>query len=225
MALLNQPPKATRSKESAPEVLSYRQRLYDRETLMLPNEPWDPAARLAQVRSRCHVWVWRACACGRARSLTCMPRLAPPSQMRDNYDRLVMELGVSPRGAARRAGGSSLEPVQLPRVPQGRHWAQGCGSVGKSSSSSGAQSARRVGYGRKAKGTGLEGGSGAQAVASARLVSRLDAMSEAGTLNATQAKRLRRLWTLQEQVANAAMRGDAAGAPSIALPASPATRC
>ena len=43
-ALLNAPPQATKSKESAPEVLSYRQRLYDRETLMLPNEPWNPAA-------------------------------------------------------------------------------------------------------------------------------------------------------------------------------------
>ena len=154
--------------------------------------------------------------------------------MRDNYDRLVMELGVSPRGAARREGALrrdgllSTEPVQLPRVPQSRHWAQGSGGgAHKLSTSTGAHTARerRVGYGRKAKGTGLEGGSGAQAVATARLVSRLDAMSEAGTLNATQAKRLRRLWTLQEQVANAAMRGDAAGAPSIALPASPATRC
>ena len=47
--LLNERPKATKSKESAPEVLSYRQRLYDRETLMLPSEPWNPAARLAQV--------------------------------------------------------------------------------------------------------------------------------------------------------------------------------
>ena len=33
-------------------VLSYRQRLYDRETLMLPNEPWNPAARLAQASAR-----------------------------------------------------------------------------------------------------------------------------------------------------------------------------
>ena len=48
-ALINSKPSATVSKESAPEVLSYRQRLYDRETLMLPNEPWNPAARLAQV--------------------------------------------------------------------------------------------------------------------------------------------------------------------------------
>ena len=47
--LLNTAPKATKSKESAPEVLSYRQRLYDRETLMLANEPWNPAQRLAQV--------------------------------------------------------------------------------------------------------------------------------------------------------------------------------
>ena len=84
MALLNQPPKATQSKESAPEVLSYRQRLYDRETLMLPNEPWNPAARLAQVRSRCDVWMWRARACGRARSVTRMSRrLAPPAPSAD----------------------------------------------------------------------------------------------------------------------------------------------
>ena len=53
-ALINSKPSATVSKESAPEVLSYRQRLYDRETLMLPNEPWNPAARLAQV-SDAHV--------------------------------------------------------------------------------------------------------------------------------------------------------------------------
>ena len=51
-ALLNERLETTKSKESAPEVLSYRQRLYDRETLMLPNEPWNPAARLAQVRAR-----------------------------------------------------------------------------------------------------------------------------------------------------------------------------
>ncbi len=59
--LLNERPKATQSKEAAPEVLSYRQRLYDRETLMLPNEPWNPAARLAQVRARARgtgAWVW-----------------------------------------------------------------------------------------------------------------------------------------------------------------------
>jgi hypothetical protein len=46
--------KPSKSKgESAPEVLSYRQRLYDRETLMLANEPWNPAQRLAQVRACC----------------------------------------------------------------------------------------------------------------------------------------------------------------------------
>ena len=49
-ALLNAPLAPTKPREKAPEVLSYRQRLYDKETLMLPNESWNPAARLAQAR-------------------------------------------------------------------------------------------------------------------------------------------------------------------------------
>ena len=51
--------------------------------------------------------------------------------------------------------------------------------------------ARRVGYGHKSKGEG--GGSSGAAVANARLVSKLDAMTEAGQLNPMQAKRLRQV--------------------------------
>ena len=54
-ALHNKPLAPTRPKESAPEVLSYRQRLYDRETLMLPNEPWNPqpdSHRYARANAR-----------------------------------------------------------------------------------------------------------------------------------------------------------------------------
>ena len=92
----------TKSREHAPEVLSYRQRLYDRETLMMPNEPWNPAQRLAQ--------------------------------MRDNYDKLVAELGVSPRGPKHR--GASIPPptgedTKLPRVPQSRTWTQPGGRSGR----------------------------------------------------------------------------------------------
>jgi hypothetical protein len=50
-ALINKPLVPTKPSEKAPEVLSYRQRLYDRETLMLPNEPWNPSDRLSQVRT------------------------------------------------------------------------------------------------------------------------------------------------------------------------------
>ena len=50
-ALLNEPLRPTKPKEAAPEILSYRRALYERETLMLPDEPWNPAARLAQVRA------------------------------------------------------------------------------------------------------------------------------------------------------------------------------
>ena len=157
----------TKSREHAPEVLSYRQRLYDRETLMMPNEPWNPAQRLAQ--------------------------------MRDNYDKLVAELGVSPRGPKHR--GASIPPptgedTKLPRVPQSRTWTQ---PGGRTSPSKGSQSARGpgrpVGYGTKAKGSSSSG-----PVQTARLMTKLDAMADAGQLSAVQAKRLRKLWALQEQM-------------------------
>ncbi len=48
-APLNPKPPPGRPKEAGPEVLSYRRALYERDA-MLPNEPWNPAARLAQVR-------------------------------------------------------------------------------------------------------------------------------------------------------------------------------
>ena len=180
-ALLNQPTKPAQSKESAPEIMSYRQRLYDRETLMLPNEPWNPAARLAQVRTSRQLpprWVAADPQAGVARgardtrpdpreraaavvgaaaaphrhlapadSRLPLPMRPRRAQMRDNYDRLVQELGVSPRGTTRRA---AEPPVQLPRVPQGRQWKQPGDQSSRKSPPPGAQTARerRVGYGR-----------------------------------------------------------------------------
>ena len=41
-------------------------------------------------------------------------RIHPCRQMRENYDRLVLELGVSPRGGGRAADAAA---VSLPRVP------------------------------------------------------------------------------------------------------------
>ena len=124
--------------------------------------------------------------------------------MRDNYDRLVLELGVSPRGKG--GGGGGSESVQLPRVPQSRHWEAGASR--KKSPTLGSQSARSrpVGYGRKAKGAGDSGGP-AQAVATARLLQKLDSMADSGQLSTTQAKRLRKLWTLQENVLTSAGQG------------------
>ena len=136
--------------------------------LYAPNQPWNPAERL--------------------------------EQMRENYDRLVHELGVSPRGSVRRSGNA----VHLPRVPQSRHWqggASGSQSARKAPTDAGALEPRKVGYGKKAKKAGADG------VQTARLTMRLDAMAESGQLSATQAKRLRKLWALQEQIAAAAMEG------------------
>ena len=156
----------TKSREHAPEVLSYRQRLYDRETLMMPNEPWNPAQRLAQ--------------------------------MRDNYDKLVAELGVSPRGPKHR--GASIPPptgedTKLPRVPQSRTWTQ---PGGRTSPSKGSQSARGpgrpVGYGTKAKGLLLRPRPDRAADDEARRDGRRGpALCRAG-------ERLRKLWALQEQM-------------------------
>ena len=47
-ALLNAPMRKTVSKEKAPPIMKMRQRLYEPDTLMLPNEPWNPAARLLE---------------------------------------------------------------------------------------------------------------------------------------------------------------------------------
>ena len=98
--------------------------------------------------------------------------------MRDNYDKLVLELGVSPRGTARRGGAAAAAavadgPVHLPRVPQSRTWTQ---PGGRTSPSKGSQSARGpgrpVGYGTKAKGSSSSG-----PVQTARLMTKLDAMA------------------------------------------------
>ena len=48
--MLEEPPKTTYSAEHAPPILSYRQRLYERDTLMISNEPWNPKLRMEQVR-------------------------------------------------------------------------------------------------------------------------------------------------------------------------------
>ena len=46
-----EPPQKTPHKtEHAPPILSYRQRLYERDTLMVPSEPWNPKLRMEQVR-------------------------------------------------------------------------------------------------------------------------------------------------------------------------------
>ena len=111
--------------------------------------------------------------------------------MRDNYDRLVMELGVNPR-STRGAAHTGGESLQLPRVPQSRHWEAGkC----KTSPTRGSQSARShpVGFGLKAKATSFDSGA-------ARLVLRLDVMTESGQVTAAQANRLRKLWTLQDSL-------------------------
>ena len=131
--------------------------------------------------------------------------------MRDNYDRLVLELGVSPRGGARNRGpvvaGGGSDSVQLPRVPQSRHWE--AGAARRKSPTNGAASAResrKVGYGRKAKGIG---GESPGPLATARLLQKLEGMAEAGQLSTTDAKRLRQLWQLQEKVlTGAAAAGD-----------------
>ena len=197
-ALINQPPKPTKSKESAPEVLSYRQRLYDRETLMLANEPWNPAQRLAQVcllllqrrgggavcmpaRPRrahrdepCDVYgnlqtsmstrVRVYCCVGRplgvvhairvpplfllTRCVSCAAHfpLAPTRlrQMRDNYDRLVLELGVSPRGSARRRCGSGGCRWQRRRAVASRAAEQTLGGGGRAEEVAGARQPERA---------------------------------------------------------------------------------
>ena len=53
-ALLNAPMRKTVSKEKAPPIMKMRQRLYEPDTLMLPNEPWNPAARLLEMQQRSH---------------------------------------------------------------------------------------------------------------------------------------------------------------------------
>jgi hypothetical protein len=117
----------------------------------------------------------------------------PCSQMRENYDRLVLELGVSPRGSARHgaaAAAADAAAVRLPRVPQSRHWEAGKGSP------AGSQSARKPGLPTRGK----AGGVPFEPLAASRMLAKVDAMAEAGTLSATEAKKMRKLWSLQEQL-------------------------
>jgi len=153
----------TRPRASAPEMLSYRRALYERDPLP-PNEPWNPAARLAQ--------------------------------MRENYDRLVLQLGVSPRGGAR--GGVVDPSVRLPRVPAGRHWP-----------AAGSQSARTRVSGQYAR--GKAGSSAFEPLATARMLQKVDAMAEAGQLSAGEAKKMRKLWSLQDQLLTKMIRRDSGG--------------
>ena len=175
-ALFNQPMKRTVSNEAAPPIMKMRQRLYDNETMMVPNEPWNPAARLAQ--------------------------------MRDSYDRLVLELGVSPRGS----GGPGS---RLPRVPESRMWENGrrrngaprSGSTGSSAQVS-TPAARTFPHEtscsagappfRSDQVTPTSPAPRCQVVATARLLQRVDEMTAEGKLSAAEGERLRKLWLLQE---------------------------
>lgn len=113
--------------------------------------------------------------------------------MRENYDRLVLELGVSPRGSARHgaaAAAADAAAVRLPRVPQSRHWEVGKGSP------AGSQSARKPSLPTRGK----AGGVPFEPLAASRMLAKVDAMAEAGTLSAAEAKKMRKLWSLQEQL-------------------------
>ncbi|KAL1514615.1 hypothetical protein AB1Y20_003709 [Prymnesium parvum] len=146
-ALFNAPMKPTKPKETAPQILTFRRRLYEPDSLMPANDQWNPAARLAD--------------------------------MRDNYDRLIVELGVSPRGS----GGHS---ARLPRVPASRQWQHGVrakrNQLDDGPSASGARSQVQ------------------QVVATARLLQRVDALTAEGKLSAAEGERLRKLWHVQESL-------------------------
>ncbi|KAL3927471.1 MAG: hypothetical protein SGPRY_002809 [Prymnesium sp.] len=144
-AIFNTPMKPTKPKQAALSVLSIRRRMYDNESLMIPNDQWNPATRL--------------------------------SQMRENYDRLVFELGVSPRGSERHA--------RLPRVPANRSWQQG------------AKTRRRQFFNGP---DSPSGGSQAQTLATARLLQRVDSLTADGKLTVGEGKRLRKLWQVQESL-------------------------
>jgi hypothetical protein len=130
--------------------------------------------------------------------------------MRENYDRLVLELGVSPRGSARHgaaAAAADAAAVRLPRVPQSRHWEAGKGSP------AGSQSARKPGLPTRGK----AGGVPFEPLAASRMLAKVDAMAEAGTLSATEAKKMRKLWSLQEQLLTKMSGGAVAGTDEEAL--------
>ena len=132
--------------------------------------------------------------------------LPVPGQMRKNYDRLVVDLGASPRG--RNSSTVPVEGVQLPKVPQIRPWQHGQRqSLERAAGAQTDRGPRRVGYGRKAKGAGLESAS-TQAAMSAKLVSRVEALGESGQLSAPQARRLRKLMALQESLVASAGTGN-----------------
>jgi len=174
--MLEEPPKTTYSAEHAPPILSYRQRLYERDTLMISNEPWNPKLRM--------------------------------EQMRKNYDRLVVDLGASPR--SRSSSTLPVEGVQLPKVPQIRPWQhRQRQSLERAVGAHTDRGPRRVGYDRKVKGAGLESASSTtQAAISAKLLSRVEALGESGQLSAPQARRLRELMALHESLVLSAGTGN-----------------
>ena len=118
------------------------------------------------------------------------------SAMRANYDRLVQQLNISPRGAPPSTG-------RLPRVPNQRAWPTGSGKK------AGSKTPRSVGSEKLrlpalwGPGTsGVEAAApSAEAEAMASVFGKLDSMRESGALSSEQAARLRKLGLLQERLA------------------------
>ena len=145
-------------------------------------------------------------------------------EMKGRFDRLVRELGVSPRGPPPSTGTSKFNTAsspRLPKVPSSKAW----GSTPRRSKKKGAadflprrsggagvvlppaSGARRGSRGSSAT-SELRGP--AEVVAFARLVGRLDTLVAEGSLSSEQATRLRALGTLQSALSGAAAEDDAA---------------
>ena len=144
-------------------------------------------------------------------------------EMKGRFDRLVRELGVSPRGPPP-SGTSKFNTAsspRLPKVPSSKAW----GSTPRHSKKKGAADflPRRSGgagvvlppasgarRGSRGSSAASELRGPAEVVAFARLVGRLDTLVAEGSLSAEQATRLRALGTLQSALSGAAAEDDAA---------------
>eukprot|EP00965_Chrysotila_dentata_P089445 2953183-Pleurochrysis_carterae.AAC.2 len=171
--IFNEPMKVTKPTQAAPRILEMRQALYDRNSLMPERDHWNPAQRLANMRS--------------------------------NYENMLSELSTG--GSARHSAGPAT--ARLPRVPAGQKpWAKGSGS----------KSARQF-HGKQllpnARGAepsddedavdGMQVGNKGMVVAWARILSRLDTMSESGKVSPQQMAKLKRLADLQESLISRGM--------------------
>ena len=134
------------------------------------------------------------------------------AQMRGEYDRLVKDLGMSPRGGSMQLphhaqydqpGASPKYATGMPRVPSDRPWGKG----GPNGAASGAKSARARRFkesGADTIGSGVGGAMGQMAQDDAatwnRVQMRINEMAVAGHITAKQAEQLQKLQRMQENL-------------------------